>query len=168
MVQGLGQFLDSGFSVQQLAGTAKPSGQQGFKAEAKLSIDQLRPGSEFHIDIVLDVDEGWHVNANPASSEQLIPVTVTLDSPLTLKDLRSEYPKGESFTVDGLGESISVYAGRVSIRSYATLDGDASPGDSTVDVTIRYQACDAARCMPPQAVKLSVPVKVAENGETAN
>ncbi len=165
MIRGLGQLLDSGFSVEQLVGTAKPSDQQGFKAEAKLSVDQLQPGAEFHIDIVLDVDEGWHVNANPASSEKLIPVTVTLDAPLTLTDVRSEYPKGESFAVEGLDESISVYAGRVSIRSYATLDDDAAPGDSTVDVTVRYQACDASRCMPPKEIELQVPVKVASKGD---
>ncbi len=161
MVQGLGQLLDAGFTVEQLAGTAKPADQQVLKAEAKLSVDQLQPGREFHIDSVLDVDGGWHVNANPASSEQLIPVTVTLDSPLTLKDVRTEYPKGESFTVKGLNESISVFAGRVSIRSYATLGDDASPGDSNIGITIRYQACDANRCMPPQTVKLQIPVTVA-------
>jgi len=168
MIQGLGQLLDAGFSVEQFAGAASPSNQAVLKAEAKLSVDQVQPGNEFHIDIELAIADGWHVNANPASLEQLIPVTVTLDSPLELKDVRTEYPKGESLTVEGLNESINVYAGRVSIRSSATPGEDATPGDSTIDVTIRYQACDANRCMPPQAIKLQVPMKVAGNGEAAD
>jgi len=165
MVEGLGQFLDAGFSVEQLAGTSGQTDQQTLAAEAKVSVDQLQPGAEFHIDIALDIDESCHVNANPASSEQLIPVTVALDSPLPLRDMRTEYPKGQSFAVEGLNESINVYAGRVSIRSYATLGDDASPGDSTVNATIRYQACDASRCMPPQTLKLQIPVKVRRAAE---
>jgi hypothetical protein len=163
MVQGLARLLDSGSSIDQLIADAERPDQQVVKAEASLSGNGLQPGDKFQVDTVLLIADGWHVNANPASQEQLIPVTVTLDSSFELKDARTDYPKGQPFTVEGIDESIAVYGGRVSIRSYATLSEDARPGQSTIKIGIRYQACDDVRCLTPRKIELVVPVEIVKD-----
>jgi thiol:disulfide interchange protein DsbD len=42
-----------------------------------------------------------------------------------------------------------------------TLPPDAPLGDTTVDLTVGYQACDETNCYPPTDVPLSVPLRIA-------
>ena len=35
-------------------------------ASGYLSVDKVQPGSQFQIAVVVEIAEGWHVNANPA------------------------------------------------------------------------------------------------------
>ena len=46
-----------------------------------LSVDKVQPGSQFQIAVVVEIAEGWHVNANPAG-EGLIGTEITFpDTP---------------------------------------------------------------------------------------
>ena len=92
--------------------------------------DGWRP---FRID--LEIRDGWHVNANPASLEFLIPTRV--EGPVR----GVSYPAGESFRFEFAPEEILVYSGKTSIA------GSVEPGVS--DLRVTYQACDDRRCLPP-------------------
>jgi uncharacterized protein YyaL (SSP411 family) len=91
---------------------------------------------------VLAVKEGWHINANPASSSYLIPT-----------EIRGEvrgvtYPPGESMTFAFSKEPLSVYAGEVEIVFQA--------GSEAPKVTLVYQACDETRCLAPVSRELGL------------
>lgn len=95
----------------------------------------------------LRIDEGWHVNANPASLPFLIATTVEgIDGsgPLAIR-----YPKGESFRPAFAGEPIQVYAGVVEIP-VSVSDGASGPPK----LAVRFQACDEKMCLPPDRVAL--------------
>ena len=158
MITGLGRFLDVGFSVE--ASPANRMGPDIVTARMKLSAQQLRPGERFQVVVELEIADGWHVNAHPASDERLMPVTVALDSPGGLEDVRIEYPQGDPFTVEGMAEPIAVYTGRIAIVVKAALADGVPSGDSTINAVIRYQACDATRCLEPQTIELALPVQV--------
>jgi len=83
----------------------------------------------------LSIREGWHINANPASLEFLIPTRIE-------GDLRAVvYPQGESFRPAFAGEELQVYSGQIEIR------GEISMRNPRLRLT--YQACDDRRCLPP-------------------
>jgi hypothetical protein len=86
------------------------------------------------------IRDGWHVNANPASSPYLIPTEVRGD----VDDVR--YPKGEMMSFSFTDDAISVYGGEV------TLEGELS-GKTLILV---YQACDDSRCLSPVERTLEV------------
>ncbi len=90
-----------------------------------------RVGDEFRLS--LQIQDGWHVNANPASSPYLIPTEVAGD----VSGVR--YPEGEALQFSFTDEAISVYSGNV------TLEGKLS-GQRLV---LTYQACDDSRCLSP-------------------
>ncbi len=90
----------------------------------------------------LEIAAGWHVNANPASEEWLIPTAVAGE----VRRLR--YPPGEPLRFAFTDGEIAVYSGRTEIR------GEASPSAAAVSVT--YQACDDRRCLPPVTRELAL------------
>ncbi len=91
---------------------------------------------------VLSVREGWHVNANPASSPYLIPTEIRDGA----RDV--SYPPGEVMTFAFSREPLSVYAGEVAISFDADL---------ATSVTLVYQACDETRCLSPVRRELKLP-----------
>jgi uncharacterized protein YyaL (SSP411 family) len=89
----------------------------------------------------LEIDEGWHVNANPASLPFLIPTSVEFEG----SDVEEiTYPQGKRFHPDFAPSALLVYEGTVEIP--ATL---ATSNARSVKVAVRFQACDALRCLPP-------------------
>ncbi len=71
--------------------------------------------------VELEIDEGWHVNANPASLEFLIPTTIEGVEGLETRPI--EYPKGQRFRPAFVSDPIEVYEGRLEIP--VELAGDA-------------------------------------------
>ena len=95
----------------------------------------------------LEIADGWHVNANPASQEFLIPTAV---EPAGEGELRGvAYPTGERLRFAFAGDELAVYGGAVEIR------GEVRPGDDT-RLLVTYQACDDERCLPPVVRELAV------------
>jgi len=90
--------------------------------------------------IEMQIENGWHVNANPASSPYLIATEVKGD----VGDIT--YPEGEIMTFSFSDEAISVYGGEI------TLTGELR-GERVVLV---YQACDDTRCLSPIERELHV------------
>ncbi len=88
--------------------------------------------------LVLEIDPGWHLQANPASEPYLVPTEVTGE----VRNVR--YPAGERLSSRFSQEAIAVYSGRVEITGEFTgTSGGAGR------LTLTYQPCDDSRCLPP-------------------
>ena len=86
-------------------------------------------------ELSLTIRDGWHLNANPASLELLIPTQIE-------GDLRAvHYPPGTSLHPAFAGEELQVYSENLEIG------GEISIRDPRLRLT--YQACDDRRCLPP-------------------
>jgi uncharacterized protein YyaL (SSP411 family) len=87
--------------------------------------------------LILEIAHGWHLQANPASEPYLVPTEVRAEK----GDLRNiRYAEGERFESRYSKEAIAVYSGRVEIT------GEVSSGGR---LSLTYQPCDEARCLPP-------------------
>jgi uncharacterized protein YyaL (SSP411 family) len=87
--------------------------------------------------LTLEIAPGWHLQANPASEPYLVATEVKAEKG-HLRDIR--YAEGEPFSSRYSRAPIAVYSGRVEIT------GEVSEGRR---LTLRYQACDEGRCLPP-------------------
>ncbi len=90
--------------------------------------------------LVLEVEEGWHINANPASDEFLI-ATAVEGKNATVSEV--SYPKGETVRFAFADEEIAVYEGKVEIRGRV---GKFTEGAALV---LTFQPCDDSRCLRP-------------------
>jgi hypothetical protein len=94
--------------------------------------------------ITLRVDPGYHVNANPASSEYFIPTSVAFSEIMPSKVV---YPPSIRFKPRFAEEAIDVYEGTVVITVVfpaGTLDRAHG-----LRFTVTAQACTELICLPP-------------------
>ena len=120
----------------------------------RLALDRIPTGRDFVSGrlerrgsiavVVLEIAEGWHVNANPASLDFLIPTKVQAADGGAV-DVR--YPKGSPYHPRFSREPLSVYEGAVQI-----------PVETKArKLSLTFQACDDSSCLPPETVELSAP-----------
>jgi uncharacterized protein YyaL (SSP411 family) len=109
--------------------------------EASIDVDPAK-SSWRRFSVNLSVKEGWHINANPASSRYLIPTEIRG----TIRDV--VYPSGASKTFGFSSEALSVYDGRLAIQGNVAEDVPA--------LELVYQACDDSRCLSPVSKKLAI------------
>jgi hypothetical protein len=105
-----------------------------------------RDGDPAQLVVRLGIDEGWHVNANPASLPFLIATAVEVRG----AEAVIRYPEGRRLRSEFAPEEILVYEGTIEIPMI--LESAASPAR----VALRYQACDERICLPPARTELAV------------
>jgi hypothetical protein len=103
----------------------------------------------------VEVDEGWHVNANPASFDYLIPTAVVFEG---LSPVRITYPQAVRIHPRFAPDGLDVYEG--SARVIAAFPKGTLGRVERVRATLTVQACSTEVCLPPAT--LPVPIERAE------
>ena len=103
------------------------------------------------IAVTIDIDPGYHANANPASLDYLIPTKVSVPD---VPNARITYPPGQIFNPKFLEEGISVYQGTVQIKVELPTGSLTSQGISFVNLEV--QVCDLQVCLPPSTTTVSI------------
>jgi uncharacterized protein len=149
-----------------VAGRTNPRDKEA-KVAAKiyLSVDRLPPGGEAEVAILLEIQDGWHINTNPASDDFLIPTEITAKSEgkLELKDIR--YPKGHPFRMAGFDDPITVYEGEVLFKGKIVAPRSAAGRTEKLDVEIGYQSCNDKTCLRPTQASVTLQIPVAPAGQ---
>jgi hypothetical protein len=155
--------------ILQVSGTKDPKKNAGpVEARAYLSVDKLPVGGTCRVVVLLQIKQGWHINANPPKPKTVIPTVFSLKSKAGVKLTAVKYPKGHDLKLEGFDEPLSVYDGTVKI--FGTLEIPKSIAESTkadeIELRIRYQACDSVKCLAPKTLKLRGNLPLARAGET--
>lgn len=103
--------------------------------------------------ITVAVDKGYHINANPASFDFLIPTSVKFAG---LRSPEVAYPAPVRFKSTFAPEALNVYEGAVKL--IASFPKDTLPKRETLRGVVTAQACDARVCLPPSDVPFSIAV----------
>ena len=123
-----------------------------------LSLDKVQPGSQFQIAVVVEIAQGWHVNANPAGEGLIATEVIFPDTPhLTFGE--TVYPKGEVLALGSIGEA-PVYHDTITIGIQADLNQTAPIAPIMLDMELRYQACNDEQCLLPEVLTFAVPIEV--------
>lgn len=112
-------------------------------------------GRIFNVELHLKIAAGWHVNANPAGQENLIPTTLAVDTDTPVEIVDVAYPKGRSARFEFSDEPLNVYEGVLTIplqlkqRPRTLLD-------RTVPIMLKltYQLCNETECLLPQTLEV--------------
>jgi DsbC/DsbD-like thiol-disulfide interchange protein len=102
----------------------------------------------------LDIDQPYHLYANPVGNADLEDnqVTVTVDGKAKPESVKIDYPEGQAHKEGDI--AFKIYEGRVTIKAHVRrAKGDIAP----LDFSVKLQACTNSSCLPPATIKLSVP-----------
>lgn len=71
-----------------------------------------------------------------------------------------EAPEPHRVTDAILKQELNTYTGRIRFHVPVTVNADASAGSTTLTLSVKTQACDDSRCLPPQTTTLHVPLQI--------
>jgi thioredoxin:protein disulfide reductase len=128
-------------------------------ATGYVSLSNVPQGGSAQIAIQIKIAQPWHINANPASEEFLVPTEVALQLPtgVTLRGI--VYPPGVEKKLEFADAPLRLYEGVAYVGAVMDVADDVPLGASTIQATVTYQACDNEKCLLPQT--LDVPVALA-------
>ena len=144
----------------------RPKKDELVRARAYLSTDRLPAGGTCRIVVLLDVKDGWHINANPPSPDFLKPTKLGFKSKSGVTLAEPVYPKGHGFKMEGEEMDAMVYEGEVAVFGTLTVPKASGGQTDEMEITVNYQACNEKGCQPPKSIKLTGKLAVAKPGET--
>ncbi len=120
----------------------------------------VAPGVAREAEIRITVAKGYHVQANPAANQFLIPLTLTFDSGdgVEVSDIR--YPPGELYRLQGADEDLLVYGGTFAVPVSVRASAAAREGAVAAHGRLRYQACDDRLCLAPATLIFDLAARV--------
>lgn len=154
----------SALVITSVAGAQSLSGSSSNRvtAEAKLSQESFRSGSDAKVAIILSIGEGWHINAHNPTYDYLIGTGVELQPAegVIVADIR--YPEGLLQQFGFADDKLRVYDGTVPIFLTLKLSDRMKPGSYTLPANITVQACNDRVCLAPSTIAINVPLTVVE------
>ena len=126
------------------------------KASVELNENELHAGARTRVVVVLEIKEGWHINAANVLDDYSIPTKISLiNDRFLLTDI--EYPEGK-ITPISWGGNMSLYEATVRIPAVITASETISEGKNELEFQVSYQACNDITCMSPENV--SIPAEI--------
>ena len=113
----------------------------------------------YDVMLQLNIAEGWHMNANPAGQDNLIPTTITVNTDTPFEILDVAYPKGRSTRFEFSNEPLNVYEEGLTIPLQLKQKPNMKPDrDVSITLQLTYQLCNETECLLPQT--LDIPLEV--------
>ena len=141
---------------------ASPSSQREVRSSADVVTlggtgTAISGGNDGEALVMLNIEAGYHVNANPATYPYLIATEVTADKVEGLDTGKAIYPPAKNQKFEFADEPLAVYEGQIELRLPFKVAGK---GSRSLPLKVRVQACDDEKCFPPATLNTSVAVEV--------
>ncbi len=120
----------------------------------------LAPGESGDLLVRLQIQNGYHVNANPPSQSYLKATEIYLKPHEGFSVEFITYPDPVLRTFAFSETPLKVYEGETNLKVRLLANKTAKPGKHNLSATLRVQACDDKVCYAPGALAVNVPVNV--------
>lgn len=148
----------SGLYAQPISSASK------VQVSTEVSQTAVLDGETFQTVVVMDIAEGWHINANRPTLEWLIGTTLNLDLPEIIQPRDIQYPPFKEYEFSfAQGQKLHVYEGVSPIFLSFDVIKDASVGDYEITGSLRVQACDDQVCLAPSNIPVSFSIRVTDS-----
>jgi thiol:disulfide interchange protein DsbD len=150
---------------------ADAPGEEVVQLETAWSVDRARPGDTVALAVVIDIKEGFHINADAG---QIQPFENFKPYPTKLQVLAAtdgvtiasaRFPQAKPFKVEYASGDLMSFGGRTIITLSMKLDEQIPLGTIGLDIQVEYQACSDRFCLLPEKKKLNPTLAVVETGK---
>jgi peroxiredoxin len=153
-------LLEHGLGVRlPAAGPKAASEGKHVRAQARLDSPTYWRYQRLWATVQLDITPGCHVYASQSPADY-VPLSVELSAEGAEVGLPL-WPEAHRLEVEGLNEELWVYDGsiRVDVPFEFIIQRGEPLGDRELTLNVRWQACDATTCWPPEQVSLRLTVR---------
>jgi thiol:disulfide interchange protein DsbD len=122
----------------------------------------LKAEDKFTSQVAAQIAPGWHLYSITQGAGGPIPTRITVadGQPFklagTVSGPRPRVEMDPNFEIN-----TETHEGAVAFRVPLVVASDAPAGAQSLNINVRFQACDDKRCLPPRTVRLSAPVTLA-------
>lgn len=128
--------------------------------------DRAAPGGGGTLVVTLRIHPPYHVNANPASFEHLIPTMIALDPADDLTFGKTQYPRGVRLKAGGSEEAVAVYQDAVEIKTPFRIRAGAAAARVAIRGSLQYQPCDDQACFKPERESFEADIDISNKNMT--
>jgi DsbC/DsbD-like thiol-disulfide interchange protein len=120
----------------------------------------IAPGESGEVVVLVQIANGYHVNANPPSLAYLKATELELKPAEGISVDFITYPDPLIKTFSFSETPLKVYEGDTNLKVRLKADRKAARGKHNLSAKLRVQACDDKVCYAPGALDVTVPVTV--------
>lgn len=121
---------------------------------------EIQAGQSNEAIVKINTQNGYHINANPASFDYLKATELDLqDTPEVVVDY-IYYPNPQVKKFSFSADALRVYEGETQLRVKLNAEKTAGKGPKTMPAKLKVQACDDKVCYPPGSVDVAIPVTI--------
>jgi DsbC/DsbD-like thiol-disulfide interchange protein len=110
--------------------------------------------------VVLTIQQGYHVNANPPTLPYLKATELEIQPPPGVSVNFTVYPNPLTKSFSFAEQTLAVYEGETSIKVNLRAEKSAKLGDHNLPGKLRVQACDDQVCYAPGTLDVSIPLSI--------
>ncbi len=132
--------------------------------EVKKSQNVIPAGTSAQIAVLLNLEEGWHVNSDRPAQDFLIGTELIIEEVEGLLVINIQYPPSKTYNFEFSEEPVNVFEGEAPIIVTLSASENIETGSYTLNGTLRIQACDDEVCLAPTTVDVEIPVEISAPG----
>lgn len=130
------------------------------KVSAGESVYKIKRGGTAQIEVIIQVDDGYHINSSRPAEKYLIPTTLKIDRQPGLTTTPVTYPRAKLQKFEFSEKPLSVFEGRAVLKVTARALTSLASGSQTLRGKLTVQACNNQQCLRPQTIDVSIPLQV--------
>ena len=157
---GGGESNANGVAASTPAPAAPTPAPQAQPVTATVEEAKLDAGGTGEARVRLDIAQGYHTHANPATDKFYIATALTAQPSEGITPGNPVYPPGVRRKLGFATQPLSLYEGTVVIKLPLSADKTAARGRHTVRAKLRVQHCNDSECFPPRDIDAPIPVVI--------
>lgn len=153
------EVLKTGFTVDPAQATTSAA---VVAVEVRGPKEGAQAGARFEVFVMVQVAEGWHVNAHEPTLTSLVGTALDVAPRDGLRVEASYYPDPLFRTFGFTDDTLAVYEGDVALILAVRAATGLAPGVHTLNGSLRVQACNDRVCLRPSTVEVPLSVEIIE------
>lgn len=124
------------------------------------SVYKIKRGASAQLAVIVEVDDGYHINSSRPAERYLIPTTLKIDRTPGLTTTPVTYPKAKMQKFEFSEKPLSVFEGKSVLKFTARALSSMATGSQQLKAKLTVQACNNQQCLRPQTIDVSIPLQV--------
>ncbi len=132
----------------------------GVKVEAFSDQEVLRPDDRFELNLVVSLDEGWHIYSLESQDDPTLPTRIVLKTHLA--EVGEDWKESTPTIVKDqiLNRMVKVHLERAEFKRTYVVPSDLGPGHHPVRGVLTFRACDNRVCTMPRKVRFNTLIQI--------
>lgn len=135
--------------------------------ESVARLDTVTAGTEAQYAVIMDIKDGWHLNAHNPTLDYLIGVDLSVDASDHALVSDIQYPRPLHMQFSFAQDVLDVYENKAIVLVKMRSSGNLEPGSYTISGNLQVQACSDKVCLPPADMELSFPFTIGDETSPA-